>query len=290
MSCETRAGSGRAPTTSRMGLFKGKQREKTEAEQVAEDYNIIGKDKRIHPEEEEEEDEEESIPEPEPEPEPELSELDVASLKMKCASLGLKQSGAREELIHRIEEATHESEEEPDVIAEDAEKAVHRTFEGKKARKKQWSGGRDSRTIRAEKEFAQKEKERLARDAERLAREAAKPKLLEALAPVKRKGGCFNACYDRYVLGLGKYKHVDYSDFTPYLGDFAHLGLKEPDVCRLLNIFLKIDSDRSGYMDSFEFLMWAVRFPRPRSPESRRVSPRAGHRAEPLRREDLQDF
>ena len=228
MSCETRAGSGRAPTTSRMGLFKGKQREKTEAEQVAEDYNIIGKDKRIHPEEEEEEDEEESIPEPEPEPEPELSELDVASLKMKCASLGLKQSGAREELIHRIEEATHESEEEPDVIAEDAEKAVHRTFEGKKARKKQWSGGRDSRTIRAEKEFAQKEKERLARDAERLAREAAKPKLLEALAPVKRKGGCFNACYDRYVLGLGKYKHVDYSEFTPYLGDFAHLGLKEP--------------------------------------------------------------
>ena len=112
----------------------------------------------------------------------------MASLKMKCASLGLKQSGAREELIHRIEEATHESEEEPDVIAEDAEKAVHRTFEGKKARKKQWSGGRDSRTIRAEKEFAQKEKERLARDAERLAREAAKPKLLEALAPVKRKG------------------------------------------------------------------------------------------------------
>ena len=78
--------------------------------------------------------------------------------------------------------ATHESEEEPDVIAEDAEKAVHRTFEGKKARKKQWSGGRDSRTIRAEKEFAQKEKERLARDAERLAREAAKPKLLEALS------------------------------------------------------------------------------------------------------------
>ena len=49
------------------------------------------------------------------------------------------------------------------------------------------------------------------------------------------------------VLGLGKYKHVDYSEFTPYLGDFAHLGLKEPDVCRLLNIFLKIDSDRSGY-------------------------------------------
>ena len=273
-----------------MGLFKGKQREKTEAEQVAEDYNIIGKDKRIHPEEEEEDDEEESVQEPEPEPEPELRDLDVSSLKMKCASLGLKQSGSREELIHRIEEATHESEEEPDVIAEDAEKAVHRTFEGKKARKKQWSGGRDSRTIRAEKEFAQKEKERLARDAERLAREAAKPKLLEALAPVKRKGGCFNACYDRYVLGLGKYKHVDYSEFTPYLNDFAHLGLKEPDVCRLLNIFLKIDSDRSGYMDSFEFLMWAVRFPRPRSPESRRVSPRAGHRAEPLRREDLQDF
>ena len=132
--------------------------------------------------------------------------------------------------IDRIEEATHESEEEPDVIAEDAEKAVHRTFEGKKARKKQWSGGRDSRTIRAEKEFAQKEKERLARDAERLAREAAKPKLLEALAPVKRKGGCFNACYDSCVLGLGKYKHVDYSEFTPYLNDFAHLGLKEPDV------------------------------------------------------------
>ena len=26
-------------------------------------------------------------------------------------------------------------------------------------------------------------------------------------------------------------------------------------MCRLLNIFLKIDSDRSGYMDSFEFLM-----------------------------------
>ena len=100
MSCETTAGSGRATTTSRMGLFKGKKREKTEAEQVAEDYNIIGKDKRIHPEEEEEDDEEESIPEPEPEPEPELSELDVASLKMKCASLGLKQSGAREELIH----------------------------------------------------------------------------------------------------------------------------------------------------------------------------------------------
>ena len=151
MSCETRAGSGRAPTTSRMGLFKGKKREKTEAEQVAEDYNIIGKDKRIHPEEEEEEDEEESVQEPEPEPEPELRDLDVSSLKMKCASLGLKQSGSREELIHRIEEATHESEEEPDVIAEDAEKAVHRTFEGKKARKKQWSGGRDSRTIRAEK-------------------------------------------------------------------------------------------------------------------------------------------
>ena len=41
LSCETRAGSGRAPTTSRMGLFKGKKREKTEAEQVAEDYNII---------------------------------------------------------------------------------------------------------------------------------------------------------------------------------------------------------------------------------------------------------
>ena len=59
MSCETTAGSGRATTTSRMGLFKGKKREKTEAEQVAEDYNIIGKDKRIHPEEEEEEDEEE---------------------------------------------------------------------------------------------------------------------------------------------------------------------------------------------------------------------------------------
>ena len=98
---------------------------------------------------------------------------------------------------HRIEEATHESEEEPDVIAEDAEKAVHRTFEGKKARKKQWSGGRDSRTIRAEKELPKREGERLARDAERLAREAAKPKLLEALAPVKRKGGCFNACYDR---------------------------------------------------------------------------------------------
>ena len=58
MSCETRAGSGSAPTTSRMGLFKGKKREKTEAEQVAEDYNIIGKDKRIHPEDEEEEDEE----------------------------------------------------------------------------------------------------------------------------------------------------------------------------------------------------------------------------------------
>ena len=33
------------------------------------------------------------------------------------------------------------------------------------------------------------------------------------------------------------------------------IGLKEPDVCRLLNIFLKIDSDRGGYMDSFEFLM-----------------------------------
>ena len=78
LSCETRAGSGRAPTTSRMGLFKGKQREKTEAEQVAEDYNIIGKDKRIHPEEEEEEDEEESVQEPEPEPEPELSDLDVS--------------------------------------------------------------------------------------------------------------------------------------------------------------------------------------------------------------------
>ena len=90
-------------------------------------------------------------------------------MKMKCASLGLKQSGSREELIMRIEEATHESEEEPDVIAEDAEKAVHRTFEGKKARKKQWSGGRDSRTIRAEKEFAQKEKERLARATSRRA-------------------------------------------------------------------------------------------------------------------------
>ena len=108
-----------------MGLFRGKKKAKTEAEQVAEDYNIIGKDKRIHPDDEdEEEDEEESVQEPEPEPEPELRDLDVAALKMKCASLGLKQSGSREELISRIEEATHESEEEPDVIAEDAEKAA----------------------------------------------------------------------------------------------------------------------------------------------------------------------
>ena len=114
-----------------MGLFKGKKKAKTEAEQVAEDYNIIGKDKRIHPDEEEEEDdEEESVQEPEPEPEPELRDLDVAALKMKCASLGLKQSGSREELIMRIEEATHESEEEPDVIAEDAEKATPASRQG----------------------------------------------------------------------------------------------------------------------------------------------------------------
>ena len=37
-----------------MGLFKGKKKAKTEAEQVAEDYNIIGKDRRIHPDDEEE--------------------------------------------------------------------------------------------------------------------------------------------------------------------------------------------------------------------------------------------
>ena len=35
-----------------------------------------------------------------------------------------------------VEEATHESEEEPDAVAEDAEKRPS-TFEGKKARKKQ---------------------------------------------------------------------------------------------------------------------------------------------------------
>ena len=232
-----------------MGLFK--KRELTEAERTAENYNILGRDKRVHPDTESEEEAEEEEPEPEPEPEIALGDLDVASLKERAEILGLKQTGSREELLERIEEAEYVSEEEPDVIEEDAQKAVQRTMDGKKA-KKQIQANRNSKIIQAEKAAAQHERERIAM--------IPKPIVEVYLPPpplVKRKTGCLHACYDRYILGLGKYKHVDYSEFTPYLSDFRHLGLEEPDVCRLLNIFLKIDGDRSGHMDAFEFFMWA---------------------------------
>lgn len=60
---------------------------------------------------------------------------------------------------------------------------------------------------------------------------------------------------ERYVRGIRVYKGVDTSIYEPYMHTFKSLGLRSREVVKLVNLFLKIDADRGGTIDMFEFLM-----------------------------------
>lgn len=63
--------------------------------------------------------------------------------------------------------------------------------------------------------------------------------------------------YQKRVVGIDVYAGIDYSMYEPFMNDFNYLGLKTRDVVKLLNVFLQVDADRSGYVDDVEFLTFA---------------------------------
>ena len=79
------------------------------------------------------------------------------------------------------------------------------------------------------------------------------PGLLSRWLP--KKGGLLWRLYQRHYHGIHVYEGLDTSIYEGHMTRFAFLGLRRNDIVRLLNMFLKIDGDRSGHICEFEFLM-----------------------------------
>lgn len=71
-------------------------------------------------------------------------------------------------------------------------------------------------------------------------------------APHPRKGGVLWRFEQRWIKGIHVYKGIDPGIFEPYMESFQFLGLQGHEVVRLLNLFLRIDKDRGGSIDTFE--------------------------------------
>lgn len=70
-----------------------------------------------------------------------------------------------------------------------------------------------------------------------------------------RKGGKLWRFKQRWIKGIRVYKGIDSSIWQPYMDSFKFLGFTKGDIVRLVNLFLRIDKDRSGSIDMFELLL-----------------------------------
>lgn len=72
---------------------------------------------------------------------------------------------------------------------------------------------------------------------------------------IPRKGGKLWRLNQRWIKGIHVYKGIDASIWQPYMDSFKFLGFTKGDIIRLVNLFLRIDKDRSGSIDMFELLL-----------------------------------